>query len=159
MLFLGGWGEHRDRKKSNINVFEPLALRLLKQAPLSLTQLGSHIPNRNGLTQREDVGSSPRMGSHWSQILIPSNLGLLSSALKSLAGSSAQKKASSLWLAGLLAATFPERCTRQPVTHGSKRAHQPAEERNVLLQPRFSLWRLFLSPFLSIYMCVCVYIK
>ena len=121
---MGGWGDHQDRKKPNINVFEPLALRLLKQAALFLTQLGSHRPSRNGLTQREDVGSSPRMGSHLSQILIPSNSGLLSSALKSLAGNSAQKKASSL-----LAATFPERCTRQPVTHGSQRAHQPAEER------------------------------
>ena len=129
-------------------MFEPLALRLLKQAALFLTQLGSHRPSRNGLTQREDVGSSPRMGSHWSQILIPSNSGLLSSALKSLAGSSAQKKASSLWLAGCNISREMHKAASDawlpegtPACRGKKRVPQS----------RFSLWRLFLSPFLYIY--------
>lgn len=82
-------------------MFEPLALRLLKQAALFLSQLGiSHRPSSSGLIQGEDVAPSQGWESHSLQIPVPSNSRLLSSDLQPLAGISAQKKAFSLWLVG-----------------------------------------------------------
>lgn len=100
------WNAHffrtlKHRKKPNFNVFAPLALRLLKQAALFLSQLGiSHRPSRSGRRIRgEDAAASQGWESHSSQIPAPSSSRLLSSALQPPAGISAQKKAF-LWLAG-----------------------------------------------------------